>query len=58
VLAAADGSIHIVTADGNFSDHFYFGEMITGIAVQRRGNVCHLIVSAASGISAWVVEKK
>ena len=55
LFAAADGSIHIVSADGDFSDYFNFGELLTGIAVGQLGDAQALLVATPTGVTAWRV---
>ena len=52
LLAGPDGSIHLVAADGNFSDRFHYGERLNGLAGARWGNVPALLVSSDSGVTA------
>ena len=58
VAGAADGSIHIISSDGEFSDYFCTGEVLRGLAVAMapEGNV--LVVSTSDRIAAWRINKK
>ena len=55
-VAAADGSIHIISADGSFHDSFNYGEALGGIAVARVDGATVLLVSTSEGVTAWQVE--
>ena len=55
-VAAADGSIHIISADGKFHDSFNYGEALGGIAVARIDGATVLLVSTTEGVTAWHVE--
>ena len=58
VIAWADGSIHIISEDGSFSDNFNTGLQIRGIAVLREGEQRRIIVSTQHGLTAWNVAEK
>ena len=58
VFGAADGSIHIVSADGDFADHFNYGEMLTGIATAQFGDAQTLLVATPTSVTAWRVERR
>ncbi len=61
ILAGPDGSIHIISDDGDFFDYFQYGQRLDGLAVARfvatdgrkAGGV--LLVSTAGGVTAWQV---
>jgi thiol-disulfide isomerase/thioredoxin len=55
VLGAADGSIHIVSRDGQLIDAFNYGEALAGIGVTTGGGQPTLLVATASGVTAWRV---
>ena len=55
ILAAADGSIHFLAADGSLVDRFHYGEALTGIAVARFGTRSVLVVSTIKSVAAWEV---
>ena len=38
VVAAPDGSVHIISDDGNFSDTFALGELLTGLSTAKLGD--------------------
>ncbi len=57
VIAAADGSIHVVSDDGDFTDTWNHGAALSGIAAARlagKGSV--LVASPQEGVTAWEVE--
>jgi thiol-disulfide isomerase/thioredoxin len=58
VVAAADGSIHILDRDGRLVDRFHHGAQLTGLAVTRIDDAPALIVSSIDGVSAWRVGNK
>jgi hypothetical protein len=51
----SDGSIHIVSEDGNFDDTFNTGSEIRGIAVLEREGKPLLVVSTPNEVLAWEV---
>jgi thiol-disulfide isomerase/thioredoxin len=55
VIGAADGSIHIVSRDGELIDAFNYGEALAGIGVGTSGGLPALLVATASGVTAWHV---
>lgn len=55
LFAAADGSIHIVSSDGEFLDYFHTGETLTGVTHSRSGDDSLIIVSTPQKIIAWQV---
>lgn len=56
VVAGADGSIHLLAADGKLIDRFNFGSAISGIAVARFDAQPALVVAGANGIEAFGVK--
>ena len=58
VMAGADGSIHIVSSDGEFSDYFCVGEELHGVAASRNADHGLLVISTAKKVTAWSVQKK
>lgn len=58
VLAAPDGSVHIISDDGDFSDTFALGELLTGLATAKFGDDRVVLTSTKSGVTAWKLEKK
>lgn len=55
IVAAADGSIHLVGHDGTAFDRFNYGETLTGIAASGSGDTATLYVSTPDGLKAWKV---
>jgi hypothetical protein len=55
-MTAPDGSIHVVSDDGRFSDHFSLGQHPNGLAVTRVGRRRVLLVSTENGVTAYGVE--
>jgi thiol-disulfide isomerase/thioredoxin len=58
IICAADGSIHVLSADGKRIDRFNFGAQLTGIAVMPPGEQPTLLVASTSGVTALRVESK
>jgi hypothetical protein len=58
ILPGADGSIHILSADGKPLDSFNYGEGLTGLATMVIGGRPALVVSTPKLVEAWRVEKK
>jgi len=52
VVAGADGSIHVLGADGKLLDSWAWGEAIRGINVATIGGKPALVVSDAKGVTA------
>lgn len=58
VIAGPDGSVHIVSDDGEFSDSFAVGEILTGVAAATFGEHRVVLTATKSGVKAWKLEKK
>ena len=56
VLAAADGSVHILSADGKPLDQFNVGAAISGLTVAPIDGGA-LVVATDKGIDAWRLEE-
>ena len=56
IVGGADGSIHILRADGQLVDHFNSGVALSGIGVARFGDRGALLTSSERGIEAWQFE--
>jgi hypothetical protein len=56
LLAAPDGSIHILSDDGEFHDVFQYGAALNGIAAARFGDKPFILVATDEGLTAWEVE--
>jgi proteasome lid subunit RPN8/RPN11 len=52
-LAGPDGSVHLVGADGQFSDHFGTGQSLTGIAGAVWQGRPILLLATSKRITAW-----
>ncbi|MBL9123213.1 MAG: hypothetical protein JNG90_06240, partial [Planctomycetaceae bacterium] len=53
IIAAADGSIQILAADGNLVDRFHYGAAITGLAACEVDGQPALLVASSDGLAAW-----
>lgn len=58
VFTGADGSIHIVQADGTLVDKFNFGQSIRGLACEMIDGVPTLIISTEKQVQAIKLEPK
>jgi hypothetical protein len=58
LLPGADGSIHILSADGKFLDKFNYGAALQGLACVRLDGQPVLIVATAEGLRAWKIKAK
>jgi len=56
-IAGPDGSIHVITADGQLFDSFHYGAPLTGLAATKIGDQCFLLVATADGLSAFEIER-
>ncbi|MBN1591323.1 MAG: redoxin domain-containing protein [Pirellulales bacterium] len=55
LMVGADGSLHVVSAEGKPLDRFNYGEMIMGIAFARLDGKPTLLVSTRGKVEAWAV---
>ncbi|NUQ64203.1 MAG: redoxin domain-containing protein [Pirellulales bacterium] len=55
LFPAADGSIHVVAADGKPIDHFNYGVALDGLATAQIDGQPALLVSSAQGVEAFRV---
>lgn len=53
ILAGADGSVHIVAADGRLIDRFNTGGKLTGLAVSSQDGKPALVFSNQLAVEAW-----
>jgi hypothetical protein len=53
LLAGPDGSIHVLSRDGQVLDQFNYGAALAGLAVTRIGGKPALVVATADGVEAW-----
>ena len=56
LLPGADGSIHILDADGKLLDSFNCGEALCGLAAVEIDGKPALVVATPGGVEAWRVE--
>ncbi len=56
VIAAADGSIHILDSDGSLIDRFNSGVAPSGIAIAKLGGQPALLIATDEGLEAWQFE--
>jgi len=56
LLPAADGSIHVLGADGQLVDRFNYGDFLTGLETLVLDGRPVLVVAAGQGLEAWRVE--
>jgi hypothetical protein len=55
-IAGPDGSIHMITGDGQIFDSFFYGAPLTGLAAARLGAQSVLLVATPEGLAAWEVQ--
>jgi thiol-disulfide isomerase/thioredoxin len=58
LAAAADGSLHFVSADGKLLDRFSVGTALSGFAAVEVDNQSLLILATGDRLEAWRVETK
>jgi hypothetical protein len=56
VIAAADGSIHILSLDGDVIDKFNFGASLSGMTIARLDGQPALVIATDEGVEAWKFE--
>ncbi|OHB73634.1 MAG: hypothetical protein A2V70_04720 [Planctomycetes bacterium RBG_13_63_9] len=56
LLPGADGSIHVIAADGKPLDRFNYGATLAGLATIEIDGQAVLVVSSSNGLEAWRVE--
>ena len=56
ILAAADGTIHILDAGGKLIDVFAYGKTLAGLTATEWDGKRVLVVSTTEGVDAWQVE--
>jgi hypothetical protein len=56
LLAAADGSVHVLGGDGKLIDRFNTGHTLTGLAAAILDGRPTLLISTTAGLTAWTVE--
>jgi hypothetical protein len=52
-LAGPDGSIHVVSEDGELFDSFNYGAVLTGLAAVKLDDQSVLLVATDEGVTAW-----
>lgn len=58
LLAGPDGTVHLLSADGDVLDQFAVGSELTGIAAAQLGGEPAILVATPQGVSAWRVTEK
>lgn len=58
IVAAPDGSVHIISDDGEFSDSFATGELLTGLACVPWGDEQVILTASKGKVTAWSLQKK
>jgi len=56
LIGGADGSIHVLSADGKLVDRFNYGTPLCGLATLEITGQPALVVSTPGGIEAWKVQ--
>ena len=56
LVAAADGSIHILSIDGQVVDQYHYGAALTGLATAELNGKPVLLVATPESLDAWQVE--
>jgi hypothetical protein len=56
-LPAADGSIHLLSADGKLLDRFHHGQPIAGIDVAGHNGQTLVVLASPTGVSAWTLRR-
>jgi thiol-disulfide isomerase/thioredoxin/outer membrane lipoprotein-sorting protein len=56
LIAGADGSVHILAADGKPIDRFNYGVVLSGLAGCQIDGEPALLISSENGIEAWKLE--
>ncbi|MEX2176352.1 MAG: TlpA disulfide reductase family protein [Pirellulaceae bacterium] len=54
-LAGPDGSVHVISEEGEFHDSFFSGVPLTGLAATRFDQSPVLILASDAGITAWKI---
>ncbi len=53
LIAGPDGSVHVISQDGRFTDHFCTGLAISGLAGAHQNGAGLVVVSSREGLHAW-----
>jgi cytochrome oxidase Cu insertion factor (SCO1/SenC/PrrC family) len=55
-LAGPDGSIHVISEDGEFHDSFHYGAALTGLAATNLNGRPVLLIATDTGVSAFQID--
>ena len=55
-LAGPDGSIHVITEDGELHDSFFYGAALTGLAAAHIGDKPALLIATETGVTALQID--
>jgi hypothetical protein len=55
-LAGPDGSVHVISEDGEFHDSFHTGAALTGLAATKLNDRPVLLIASDAGVTAWAIE--
>ena len=58
LFSGPDGSIHVVSDNGEFRDQFRYGKTLRGLAATRWDDTSVLLVSTESEVTAWRIEMR
>jgi|GEM_PF-979841 len=58
LIAAADGTLHIVDAAGKFADQFATGQRLTGFTVGREDGHAVLFLADQKSVTAWKISRR
>jgi peroxiredoxin/outer membrane lipoprotein-sorting protein len=58
LVAGADGSVHILAADGKPLDKFHYGAPLAGLAGAKVNGESVLFIASEQGLEAWKLEPK
>jgi thiol-disulfide isomerase/thioredoxin/outer membrane lipoprotein-sorting protein len=56
LAAGADGSVHILGADGKLIDTFHYGASLAGLAAAQIDGESVLVIASEQGLEAWKLE--
>jgi len=54
-IAGPDGSVHLITADGQLFDSFFTGMPLTGILATKIGEKPVVLLASGKRVTAWEV---
>lgn len=58
IVAAADGSIQLLSTDGELIDRFHCGAAVTGMSAAQIDGRPALVIATTQGLSAWRLEAR